>query len=64
MYVVTTTAVGTLQIDADEHRVEGLHHVFRATTTVMGRPRVMVVRRLPVSDVVSIAGGPPDSAMS
>ena len=58
MFFVTTTAVGTVQIDADEHRVEGLHHVFRTTTTVMGRPRVMVVRRLPVAEVVTIAGGP------
>jgi hypothetical protein len=57
MFIVATL-LGPVRIDADEHRVEGLHHVFRATTTVMGRPRVMVVRRLPVADVVTIAGGP------
>ena len=54
MYVVTTST-GTLQIDAEEHRVEGLHHVFRSTTVVMGRPRLMVVRRIACSDVVSVS---------
>lgn len=55
---VLTTSLGTLQIDADEHCVEGLHHVFRSTATVMGRPRVLVVRRIPVAEVLTIAGGP------
>ena len=54
MYVVTTST-GPLLVDADEHRVEGRFHVFRSTTAVMGHPRVVVVRRLPVAAVLSVA---------
>ena len=39
-----------LEVDAEEHRVEGGWHVFRRTTTVMGRPRTVVALRLPVRD--------------
>jgi hypothetical protein len=49
------TRTCTLTVLADEHRVEGAQHVFRATRTVMGRPRVVVVRRLPVSDVLTVS---------
>ena len=54
MPFTVTTRSTTLTVIADEHRVEGAHHVFRTTRTVMGRPRVVVVRRLPVSDVLSV----------
>ena len=54
--VVTTDA--HLVIEADEHQLEGLFHVFRRTTAVMGRPRVQVVRRIRAADVLTIAGGP------
>ncbi len=54
MYVVTLTD-GSVRIDADDHRVEGQFHVFRSTTTLMGRPRAVVVRRLPVGAVVDVA---------
>lgn len=50
--VVTTRAV--LTVDADEHRVEGGHHVFRTTRVVMRQSRSVVVRRLPVAEVTSI----------
>jgi hypothetical protein len=54
MRFTVTTRSRTEHVEADEHRVEGLFHVFRATTTVMGRPRVHVVRRLPGADVLSV----------
>jgi hypothetical protein len=41
-------------VEADEHRVEGGWHVFRRTTAVMGRPRVVVALRLPVAEVASV----------
>jgi hypothetical protein len=53
VYTVTTTS-GTEQVEATEHRLEGLFHVFRTTTAVMGRPRTMVVRRIPAETVLSI----------
>jgi hypothetical protein len=52
-FTVTTTS-GPEQVDATEHRLEGLFHVFRTTTTVMGRPRTMVVRRIPAATVLTI----------
>jgi hypothetical protein len=54
MPFTVTTRTSTLTVIGDEHGVEGAHHVFRATRTVMGKPRVVVVRRLPVSDVLSV----------
>ena len=54
MPFTVSTPSGPLRIDAEEHRVEGRSHVFRRTTLVMGRPRVMVVRRLPLADVLSV----------
>ena len=53
-FTVLTTS-GPEQVDATEHRLEGLFHVFRTTTTVMGRPRTMVVRRISAASVLSIA---------
>lgn len=37
-------------VDADDHAVEGSHHVLRRDVVVLGRPRRMVVLRLPVLD--------------
>ncbi len=37
-------------VDADDHAVEGAHHVFRRDVVVLGRPRRMVVLRVPVGD--------------
>jgi hypothetical protein len=54
MSFTVLTSSGPEQVDATEHRLEGLHHVFRTTTTVMGRPRTMVVRRLPAATVLSV----------
>ena len=53
MYVVRTPT-GPVTVDAEEHRVEGAFHVFRRTTAIMGRPRMVVVRRLPASAVLSV----------
>jgi hypothetical protein len=52
-FTVTTTS-GPERVEATEHCLEGLFHVFRATTTVMGRPRTVVVRRIPAATVLSI----------
>ena len=49
-FTVRRPAEPPLTVDAEEHRVEGAWHVFRATTTVMGRPRTVVVLRLPATD--------------
>ena len=49
-----TTRSAVLVIDAEEHRVEGAHHVFRTTQLVMGKPRLVVVRRLRVAEVLTI----------
>ena len=54
MPFTVNTRTCTLTVVADEHRVEGAHHVFRTTRTVMGQPRVVVVRRLPVGEVLSV----------
>ena len=43
-----------LDVDADDHRVEGGWHVFRRDTLVMGRPRSVVTLRLPAGDVRSV----------
>jgi hypothetical protein len=57
MPFTVTTRTGVLSIDAEEHRVEGSHHVFRTSRAVMGAPRMVVVRRLPRADVVSVTAG-------
>lgn len=44
----------SLNIDADEYRVEGGWHVFRRTAIVMGQPRTVVALRLPARDVRSV----------
>jgi hypothetical protein len=54
MPFTVTTRTATLTVEADEHRLEGAHHVFRRTTTVMGAPRVVVVRRVARADVLAV----------
>jgi hypothetical protein len=54
MPFTVTTRTTTLTVEAEEHRVEGGHHVFRRSTTVMGAPRLAVVRRLPAADVLAV----------
>jgi hypothetical protein len=54
MPFTVTTRTAVLVVDAEEHRVEGAHHVFRSTRTVMGKPRLVVVRRLPVAEVRTV----------
>lgn len=54
MPFTVTTRSAVLQIDAEEHRVEGAHHVFRTTRAVMGKPRLVVVRRLARAEVVDV----------
>ncbi len=44
----------TLDVEADEHRIEGCWHVFRRTAIVMGQPRTIVALRLPARDVRSV----------
>ncbi len=44
----------SLDIEADEHRIEGGWHVFRRTAIVMGQPRTVVALRLPARDVRSV----------
>ena len=46
-----------LQVDADDHAVEGAHHVFRRDVVVLGRPRRMVVLRLPQEGVERVEAG-------
>lgn len=38
-------------VEADEHVVEGAHHVFRRDAVVLGRPRRVVALRVPVAEV-------------
>lgn len=40
-----------LVVEADDHRLEGAWHVFRRDTVVLGRPRSVVVLRLPAATV-------------
>ena len=54
MPFTVTTRSAVLTIDADEHRLEGAHHVFRISRAVMGKPRMVVVRRLPQADVLDV----------
>jgi hypothetical protein len=55
MPFTVTTRSAVLVIDAEEHRVEGAHHVFRTTQSVMGKPRMVVVRRLLRADVLDVS---------
>jgi hypothetical protein len=50
-YTVHRRDHAPLAVEADEHRLEGAHHVFRRDTTVLARPRRVVVLRLPAAEV-------------
>lgn len=43
-------------LEADSARVEGIHTVLRGTALVMGRPREVVLRRVPASVRVELLG--------
>ena len=43
-----------VEVEADDHRVEGGWHVFRRDTVVMGRPRTVVALRLHARDVLAV----------
>ncbi|HWG94929.1 MAG TPA: hypothetical protein VNU66_11945 [Mycobacteriales bacterium] len=46
-------------VEADDHCVEGAHHVFRRDTVVLGRARRVVVLRLPAADGVEVRPAAP-----
>lgn len=58
-FTVVRPGVPPLHVDADDHRVEGGWHVFRRDAVVLGRPRSVVVLRLPADATtgVSLAAG-------
>lgn len=43
-----------LRLEAESHDLEGASHVFRRTALVMGRPRPIVVRRVPAALVARV----------
>ncbi len=53
-YTVLRPGLPPLLVEADEHRVEGAHHVFRRDATVLSRPRRVVALRLPVASVLAV----------
>jgi hypothetical protein len=56
-FTVSRPGCAPLLVDADEHVVEGAHHVFRRDAVVLGRPRRVVVLRLPVAGVDGVRPG-------
>jgi hypothetical protein len=54
LYTVLRPGLPPLAVEADDHRVEGAHHVFRRDTTVLSRPRSVVVLRLPVGGTAGV----------
>ena len=52
MYLLTTTDGCTELLQADTARQEGIHTVLRGTAYVMGRPREVVLRRVPTNVVL------------
>ncbi len=55
-YTVLRPGLPPLRVEADDHRVEGAHHVFRRDTLVLRRPRSVVALRLPVAGVQAVRG--------
>jgi hypothetical protein len=53
-FTVLRPGLPPLDVDADEHRLEGVWHVFRRDTVVLGRPRTVVALRLPVAAVSEV----------
>ncbi len=47
VYRLTRPTGRAEMLDADSARVEGIHTVLRGTAYVMGRPREVVLRRVP-----------------
>ncbi|HVM28080.1 MAG TPA: hypothetical protein VM433_10480 [Mycobacteriales bacterium] len=47
-----------LHVEADEHLVEGAHHVFRRDTVVLRRVRSVVALRVPESAVRRVVPHP------
>jgi hypothetical protein len=47
-----------LTVEADEHRVEGVSHVFRRDALVLSRPRSVVALRVPVAEVTAVRPAP------
>ncbi len=47
VYRLTPPTGATELLEADSARVEGIHTVLRGTVLVMGRPREVVLRRVP-----------------
>jgi hypothetical protein len=58
-FTVTSPARPPQVVEADDHAVEGAHHVFRRDAVVLGRPRRVVVLRLPVADGVAVRTAAP-----
>ncbi len=56
-FVVTLCSSERIEVEADEHRLEGRCHVFRRTVLVMGRPRTTVALRLPATSVAAVVRG-------
>jgi hypothetical protein len=46
-------------VEADDHCVEGAHHVLRRDAVVLGRARRVVVLRVPVADGVEVRPAAP-----
>ena len=53
-YTVLRPGRPPLTVEADEHTVEGAHHVLRRDAVVLGRPRRVVALRVPVAEVERI----------
>ena len=58
-FTVERPAAPPLVVEADDHVVEGAHHVFRRDVVVVGRPRSVVALRLPVDGVSAVRPGDP-----
>ncbi len=54
VYRLTPPAGPTELLEADSVRVEGIHVVLRGTAYVMGRPREVVLRRVPRTVLVEL----------
>jgi hypothetical protein len=53
-FTVSVPARAPQVVEADDHCVEGAHHVLRRDTVVLGRARRVVVLRVPVADGVEV----------
>jgi hypothetical protein len=53
-FTVQRPAAAPLVLEADDHAVEGAHHVFRRDVVVVGRSRSVVALRVRVDEVVAV----------